>query len=118
MPRGEDARAFRAFNHDSPQVPLGVPGHAGVSTAADDAERVAELTVLFRDLVRDGLVPTINDGLKVVNPKSPAFTKLREVRGYAADDVVKVKTATGKLTANPRVKDSLKELDELEGRLK
>src|SRR5688500_7209105 len=42
------------------------------AATAEDAERVAELIVLFRDLVKDGLVPTITDGLNVVNPVSPA----------------------------------------------
>lgn len=91
------------------------------AAAADDAERVAELTPLFRDLVRDGLVPTINDGLKVVTPESPAAKKLRAVRGYAVEDVAKVKarlSAGSKLTDNARVRESLKELDQLANELK
>ena len=82
------------------------------AATADDAERVAELTDLFRDVVKDGLVPTITDGLSAVNPVSPAAVKLREVRGEAVRDVTNVKTATGKWAANPRVRDALKQLDE------
>lgn len=90
------------------------------AAAADDTERVAELTALFRDLVRDGLVLTINDGLKAVNPKSPAAQKLREVRGYAVDDLAKVKTrlSVGKSADNARVKESLNDLDKLANELK
>ena len=61
------------------------------AAAAGDAERVVELTSLFCDLVRDGLVPTITDGLQVIPPESPSAKKLREVRGLAVGDVTKVK---------------------------
>ena len=88
------------------------------AAAAEDAERVAELIVLFRDVVKDGLVPTINDGLKVATPESPSARKLREVRGETAADVVNVKTAVGKWGENPRVKESLKQLDDATGSLK
>lgn len=82
------------------------------AAAANDADRVAELTGLFRDVVRDGLAPTITHGLAVVNPQSPAAKKLREVRTYATDDLTKVKAATAKLD-HPRLKDAAKQLDEL-----
>jgi hypothetical protein len=88
------------------------------AATAEDAERVAELIVLFRDVVKDGLAPTIADGLKVVNPVSPAAAKLREVRGDAARDVTNVKSAAGKWAENPRVKDVLKQLDEIADALK
>jgi hypothetical protein len=91
------------------------------AAAAEDAERVAELTGLFRQLVHDGLVPTINSGQTVVNPQSPAAKKLREVRGLASADVndLKAKIPTsGKLAENARVKESLKHLDELAEQLK
>jgi len=61
------------------------------AAAAEDAERVAELTSLYCDLIRDGLVPTITDGLQVIPPESPSAKKLREVRGLAVGDVAKVK---------------------------
>ena len=91
------------------------------AAAADDTGRVAELTPLFRDLVRDGLVPTITDGLKVVTPQSPAAKKLREVRGYAVEDLAKVKarlSVDGKLAQNVQVQESLRELDEIAKDLK
>lgn len=91
------------------------------AVTADDAERVVELTGLFHNVVRDGLAPTITDGLNTVNPTSPAAKKLREVRGNAAADVSGLKAvipANGKLAENPRVKDSLKQLDEIAELLK
>ncbi|MBN9120586.1 MAG: hypothetical protein J0I06_15775 [Planctomycetes bacterium] len=97
---------------------LNLANAIGAAAAAEDAERVAELTGLFRDIVRDGLVPTINDGLATVPPQSPAARKLREVQGHAADDVTKVKAATGKWAENPRIKDALKQLDQVAEGLK
>ena len=91
------------------------------AAAADEAERVAELTALFRVVVRDGLVPTINDGLTTVPPQSPAAAKLREVRRLAATDVTDLRSAvpaTGKVADSPRVKDALQQLDELSEALK
>jgi hypothetical protein len=88
---------------------------------AENAERVVELTGLFHNLVRDGLVPTINDGLKSVPPQSPSAVKLREVRGLAVSDVTNVKSAipsTGKLGDNQQVREALKNLDELAEALK
>ena len=91
------------------------------AAAAEDAERVAELTVLFRNLVRDGLVPVINDGLKVVTPKSPASDQILLVRELAGKDVTALKAkipASGKLAENAKVKESLKQLDEVADLLK
>jgi hypothetical protein len=100
---------------------LALANEIQMAAAAGDAERVAELTVLFRDVVRDGLAPTIAEGLKAATPESPSARKLREVRGLATSDVNDLKTkipASGKLAENPRVKDSLKQLDELTESLK
>jgi hypothetical protein len=83
---------------------------------AEDAERVAELTGLFRELVHDGLVPTMNEARESVPPQSKAAEQLAQLRSHAANDVKDLKTAipaSGKLSDNPRVKDALKQLDEL-----
>jgi hypothetical protein len=87
---------------------------------ANDKERVAELTGLFCDQVRDGLVPTINDGLRTVNPVSPAATKLREVRQLAGQDVARVQAAVptvNTLTPNNRNETLIRRLDEVAGQL-
>lgn len=83
------------------------------AAAAEDADRVAELTRLFCDLLRDGLAPTISDGLQAIPPQSPSAVKLREVRGLAVGDVSRVQSAIpagGKLAANDGVKESLTRL--------
>ena len=88
---------------------------------AEDAERVAELTGLFRAVVIDGLVPTLAEAQVGVTPGSPADVKLREERGKSVKDVSELKAAipaTGKVGDSPRVKDALKQLDELADALK
>jgi hypothetical protein len=81
----------------------------------EDAGRVTELTGLYRDLLRDGLVPTLNDARREVTPDSPGGKKLRELRTATADNVAELKAQlpAGKLAAEPGVKDALKQLDEL-----
>ena len=91
------------------------------ATEAEDAERVAELTGLFRAVVIDGLVPTLAEAQVGVTPGSPADVKLREERGKSVKDVSELRAAipaTGKVGDSPRVKDALKQLDELADALK
>ncbi len=89
-----------------------------IQDAADkqEAERVAVLTDLFREVVRDGLLPTLKDGKQTVPPESPAAKKLREVRDASAQDIAELKAAlpkTGKVAESPRIKDAFKQLDEV-----
>lgn len=81
----------------------------------EDAERVAELTGLFREVVRDGLVPTLEEGQLAVTPESPSGRKLRDLRGAAATDLnyLRAVIPAGKVADNPRVRDAVKNLDEL-----
>jgi hypothetical protein len=91
------------------------------ATTTEDAERVAELTGLFHELLRDGLVPALEDAKRGVTPESPAGRKLREVRENSSRNVADLKTAiptTGKLANSVRVRDALKQLDELTELLK
>jgi hypothetical protein len=86
-----------------------------------DAERVAELTGLFRDVVRDGFLPTYASAVKEATPGSPAARELERQRDLAAGDVKTLKTAvptSGKVGENARVRDVLKQLDELAEKLK
>jgi hypothetical protein len=98
--------------------------HASLSLAeaikqaatTEDAERVVELTGLFREVVSDGLVPTMREAQQNVPPQSPAAKALSTLQGLAANDVAGLKTvisAGGKMSENPRMKDALKQLDEL-----
>lgn len=91
------------------------------AASKQDTERVAELTSLFRDVFRDALLPTLQEGERTVTPESPAGRKLREVRDASAGDVTALKAAipaTGKVAENARVKKTLKELDTLAEKLK
>jgi hypothetical protein len=91
------------------------------AATAEDAERVYELTGLFREVVRDGLVPTMKEAQQLVPPQSPGAKNLSDLRGYAAADVAGLKIvipAGGKMSENPRVKEVLKQLDELAEALK
>ncbi len=91
------------------------------AAGADEAERVAELTGLFRDFVREGLAPTLADARRDVPPESPDAVRLRELSATAARDLADLKAAIGKnetITQNPHVKEALKALDELRDSLK
>ena len=88
---------------------------------AEDAERVAELTGLLRTVVAEGLVPSLEEAKRGITPQSPADLKLREVRASAAQDMSDLKAAlpaAGKAGDSPRVKDNLKQLDDLTDALK
>ena len=89
---------------------------------ADDAERVAELTGLFRVVALDGLAPVLADAARQnMAPESPGAVRLRKVRDDSADDLKDLKDAaasTRKLSDSPRVKDALKQLDDLTDALK
>ncbi len=85
---------------------------------SEDAERVAELTGLYRTIVRDGLVPTLEEAKRGVTPNSPAAEALRLVRDNSVKDVADLKTALPPVGNNQRVKDALKQLDELAEALK
>lgn len=91
------------------------------AAARQEAERVAELTGLFREVVRDALLPTLDHGKQTVTPDSPAGRRLREVRSASARDVSDLRAAlpaTGKVADNARVKEAVKELDSFGERLK
>jgi hypothetical protein len=88
---------------------------------AQNAERVAVLTELFRNFVNEGLVPTIDDAKQNIPTGSPDAVKLTTLREQASSDLTDLKTAIGKnekLNENPRVKDAVKQLDELTESLK
>jgi hypothetical protein len=103
------------------EASLSLVAAVGEAARAEDAERVAELTGLFREVVRDGLVPTMNEARQSVPPQSPGAQKLRDLQTLATNDVSGLKTAipaSGKVGDNPRVKDARKQLDELTEALK
>ena len=81
----------------------------------DAAERVVVLTNLFRDFVRDGLSPLIQDAKNRVDPQSPEGEQLAAIHRQANADLSEVKNgiATGAVRDHRRVQDSLKQLEEL-----
>lgn len=54
---------------------------------AADPGRVAELSDHLTRMVRDGLAPTLADGLRAVPPQSPDFDRLTRVRDLAGREV-------------------------------
>lgn len=91
------------------------------AATAEDAERVAVLTELFRDFVREGLLPTLDDAKRDVPPESPDGKRLRDLRLKAAGDLNDLKKAAsspGKLSDNQRVKEAVKQLDDISEALK
>ncbi len=54
---------------------------------ANDADRVAELGDHLDALVRDGLVPVLDDGFRTIPAESPDAARLRAVRTGAAADL-------------------------------
>lgn len=91
------------------------------AAAKQEAERVAELTGLFRDVVRDALLPALEHGQRVVTPNSPGERQLRETRAASARDVTELRAAipaAGKVAEHARVKEALKQIDELNEKLR
>jgi hypothetical protein len=80
-----------------------------------DAERVAVLTNLFHDFVRDGLSPLLHDAKTRIDPQSPEGQRLVAIHQQAGADLNELKTtlATGAIRDHHRVQESLKQLDEL-----
>jgi hypothetical protein len=90
--------------------------------AADDgdAERVAEFAGLFTQIIRDGLIPNLNESKRTIAPESPDAKRLRTVNQQTSDDLkaIRAKIPTdGKVADNDKVKSALRALEELIGRL-
>ena len=87
-----------------------------VDRAADtqDADRVAELGDHFEAVVRDGLVPTLDEAIRTTPPESPRAAELKQLRLDAATDLKSVQDSAGKLGDSGKVKDVRGKLDKLE----
>jgi hypothetical protein len=91
--------------------------------AADekDAERVAEFAGLFNQVVRDGLIPNLNESKRTIAPESPDAKRLRLVNQQARDDLqtIRAKISTdGMVGDHDKVKSALRALEELIEKLK
>lgn len=90
--------------------------------AADegDAERVAEFAGLFNLVIRDGLIPNLNESKRTIAPESPDAKRLKTVNQLARDDLktIQAKIPTdGKVGDHEKVKSALAALQELIGKL-
>jgi hypothetical protein len=112
--RAEECR--RAARH------LGVAlQQAAESNDPDAAERVAELGNHFDLVVRDGLVPMIDEARRTIHPMSPDAVRLKVLRESANDDLNSAFTAiptNGALGDNARVREVSAKLGSLKEKLK
>lgn len=97
-------------------VSLALVNAIGPAADAQNAERVAELTSLFHNFVRDGFAPMLADAKRDFPPKSPEGMRVRELQGYAVEDLARLKADIGKnekVRENQHVRDAVKQLDDL-----
>jgi len=88
---------------------------------AQDADRVAELGDHLDHMVRDGLVPLLDEVRQTTPAESPDGKRLKAVREGAAGDLDWVRAAippAGKVGDSARVKDVSAKLDGLRQQLK
>lgn len=93
-----------------------------VSRAADeqDPDRVAELATLFGEVIRDGLVPNLDETRKTVTPESPAGRKAKTITSQTVSTMSDVRRALetpGKVGDHDRVKSARSALDALKAKL-
>jgi hypothetical protein len=86
---------------------------------ADDADRVAELGNHLELVVRDGLVPSLDEAKRHIHPMSPDAARLKQVQETAAGDLDGTWTAIqAKLADHAKVKDVAGKLGGLRDKLK
>jgi hypothetical protein len=85
---------------------------------SNDADRVAELGGHLESVVRDGLVPMIDEARRNIHPASPDSARLKLVRDTAASDLDGATKLPEKLADQPQVKDVVGKLGGLKERLK
>lgn len=86
-----------------------------------DVARVEVLAELFRDIVRDALLTTLDRAKEVIPPESLDAEKVKKLRTASGQDLRELKAAlptTGKVADSARVRDTFEQLDKLAERLK
>ena len=116
---GADHPVARAESCQETARLLGIALH----TAAEgqDADRVGELGDHLDRVVRDGLVPLLDEARRTTPPESPDAKRLGAVRESAAGDLEWALSAVppaGKLADSARVTDVAAKLDRLRERLR
>ncbi len=89
-----------------------------LSRAADDQDpdRVAELATLFGEVIRDGLMPNLEQAKKTITPESPDGPKVKKIGEYAGSTMSEVRKALetpGKVGDSEKVKTALTALPKL-----
>jgi hypothetical protein len=85
-----------------------------------DADRVAELAGLMADVVRDGLVPNLEEGRRTFPPESKNGKELAVVQKQLTEDLTFATTEAvpaGPVAASEKVKAALARLAELKSKL-
>lgn len=81
---------------------------------ADNPDRVAELGDHLEVVIRDGLIPNLDEATRTIDPSSPEWKKLKAVRERTAGGLDELKAAlptTGKVGESGKVKDLRGKLD-------
>ena len=84
-----------------------------------DAERIAEFDGLMTKVVREGLLPNINDAKRSIVPESPDADRLRKVNDLTRRDlagILKSIPTHGSVGDNDKVKSALASIVELAGK--
>jgi hypothetical protein len=94
-----------------------------VETASqeENPDRVAEFGGHLERVVRDGLVPTLEDAKSVAPPESPEAKRVKEIRQNAIRDLGTLRDTlptTGKVGDSEKVKKLRQDLDALRDALK
>ena len=88
---------------------------------AQNPDRVAELGDHLEAVLRDGLIPNLEEADRTVTPASPEWARLQEVRKRAVGGLDELRDAlptTGKVGENGKVKDLRDKLDGFKARVK
>ena len=96
-------------------------GVVGRAAEAQNPDRVAELGDHLEAVLRDGLIPNLEEADRTVTPASPEWARLQEVRKRAVGGLDELRDAlptTGKVGENGKVKDLRDKLDGFKARVK
>ena len=83
---------------------------------ANDADRVAELGSHLEVVVREGLVPMLDEAKRFIHPASPDAVRLKVVQESAVNDLDGA--TANKLSDHPRTRDVVGKLGDLREKLK
>jgi hypothetical protein len=93
--------------------------HLDRAAEDQDPDRVVELAGLMGDVIRDGLVPNLDDAQKEIRPGDPRFAQLTKVFENATRDLdgLSQLPTEGKVGESRKVKEAIAALQALKGNL-